>query len=317
MSERSGKAPLEFLFVMDPLNTIQRNGDTTFDLMHTAEARGHLVYACEPRHLSLRDGRVVADVARVSMFREGPETFVERSAETRDLAQFSSVWMRKDPPVDAAFYQTTLLLLHAELAGAKVVNRPSSILLANEKLYALRFPRWIPETLVTSSLAEVQCFAAAHPSIILKPIDGNGGRGIFKSHAHDSNLGPIWETLSNNGRQAIIAQRFLDEVSAGDKRIILVNGEPVGAINRVAKSGEHRSNMHVGGTPLGTTLSAKEQAICAELGPVLRQDGLFFVGIDVIGGFLTEVNVTSPTGVQEIRRLSGIDVSEHVLKLLE
>jgi glutathione synthase len=308
---------MQLLFVMDPMHTVQPTGDTTFDLMVAAERRGHDIYWCEPAQLTLKDGKVFSHARKVSVFVDKTPHFVDRGAETLDLATLGAVWMRKDPPVDVAFYQATLLLLHAERVGARVINRPSSILTANEKLYALRFAKWLPQTLVTASLAELSAFLAQHKTIIVKPIDGNGGRGIFKIAEGDSNLSPVLETLSAGGRVAVMAQRFLPEVALGDKRIILVDGEPVGAINRVAAAGEHRSNMHVGGKAHGTELTVVEREICADLGPTLREDGLFFVGIDVIGGYLTEVNVTSPTGVQEIRRLSGIDISPMVIERLE
>ena len=275
---------MDLLFVMDPVHLVAPQGDTTFDLMAAAEERGHLVYWCQPQDLAIVGGRVIAAARRVSLFRDRLPHFIERGTAMLDLTKLSATWMRKDPPVDAAFYQATLLLVHAETLGARVLNRPSTLLLANEKLYALRFSQWLPETIVTASLRDLAHFAAEHGTIICKPIDGNGGRGIFKAHKGDSNLGPILETLSNGGRMAIMAQRFLAEVSAGDKRIILVDGEPLGAINRIAAAGEHRSNMHVGGRPEAAGLSERERDICADLAPHLRRDGLFFVGIDVIGG---------------------------------
>lgn len=307
---------MDILFVMDPLESVSREADTTFDLMFAAEKRGHNVWWCGPSQLGIIEGHVVAQAKSVSVHRASPH-FTFKSERELVLTEIGATFMRKDPPIDSLFFQATLLLHMAHEQGAHVFNRPSSLLLANEKLYALNFPRWIPETVITSSVADVRKFIAKHGVSILKPLDGNGGRGIFRTQPGDSNLAPMVETLSNNGRWQILVQRYLPAVERGDKRIILVDGEPLGAINRVAASGEHRSNMHVGGRAEATDITTREREMCAALAPALRRDGLLFVGIDVIGGFLTEVNVTSPTGVQEIRTLSGVDISPRVIEHIE
>lgn len=307
---------MDILFVMDPLAGVSRESDTTFDLMVAAEKRGHSVWWCGPSALGISEGHVVAHAVCVSLKRETPHFSVKQERELV-LTEIGATFMRKDPPIDALFFQATLLLHMAHEQGAHVFNRPASLLLANEKLYALNFPRWIPETVITSRLSEVRAFVSKHGVSILKPLDGNGGRGIFRTQPGDSNLAPMVEALSNHGRWQILVQRYLPAVDRGDKRIILVDGEPLGAINRIAATGEHRSNLHVGGRAEAAEISAREREMCAALAPSLRRDGLLFVGIDVIGGFLTEVNVTSPTGVQEIRALCGIDISPRVIEHIE
>jgi glutathione synthase len=308
---------LDLLFVMDPLASVNPHHDTTYDLMAAAEARGHRVYWCHPHALGMRDGKVTALAEQVSLRRDALPHHVVLGAKELVLRDISATFMRKDPPVDAAFMNATLLLWAAFNQGARVFNRPDSLLSANEKLYALRFPEWVPETRITSSLAEVKNFLKTHEHIVLKPLDGNGGRGVFLARRGDSNLGPIVEALSFNGKVHMLIQRYLPEVKAGDKRIVLVDGEPLGVLNRVPQGDDHRANLHAGGKAVASELSERERQMCAALKPALLRDGLFFVGIDVIGGYLTEVNVTSPTGIQEIRALGGPDIAPEVIAHLE
>ena len=308
---------MDILFVMDPLGSINPSADTTFDLMAAAERRGHQVWWCEQSALGITDAHVVARAERVNLLPQKTPHYSPLQTRELVLTEIGATFMRKDPPVDVGYLHAALLLHMAHEHGAHVYNRPSSLLSANEKLYALNFPAWTPETVVTTSIAEVRRFAEQAGNIVLKPLDGNGGRAVFRSHKGDSNLAPLVEAISFGGRLAIMAQRYLPAVDRGDKRIILVDGEPQGAVNRVAQPGEHRSNLHVGGRAEAATLTQREIELCAALAPALRRDGLLFVGIDVIGGFLTEVNVTSPTGVQEIRALSGIDISPRVIEAIE
>jgi glutathione synthase len=308
---------MDLLFVMDPLRGVAEDKDTTFELMVAAERRGHRVFWCEPHALSVDDAHVVARAEQVTL-RPGQQPFFAGQG-TRELvlSEIGGTFMRKDPPVDAAFVNATLLLWLAHKHGARVYNRPDSLLSANEKLYALNFPAWIPETVVTTSLEETKRFLATHERIVCKPIDGNGGRAVFVVQKNDSNLAPIVEALSAEGRRHFIVQKYIPEVALGDKRIILVDGVAKGAINRIPAQGDHRANMHVGGRAVASELTDRERAMCKALEPALRKDGLMFVGIDVIGGYLTEVNVTSPTGVQEIRRLGKIDIAPEVIAVVE
>ncbi len=308
---------MDILFVMDALAEVNPAADTTFDLMVAAERRGHAVWWCLQSQLAMIDGHVVARAEQVSLAPRVSPHFSVRQHRELVLSEIGATFMRKDPPVDAMYLHATLLLHMAHEHGAHVYNRPQSLLAANEKLYALNFPAWTPQTLVSANLSDIRAFAKSAGAIVLKPLDGNGGRSVFRSSPDDSNLAPLVEALSFGGRMPIMAQKFLPAVEHGDKRIILVDGEPLGAVNRVAAKGEHRSNLHVGGRAEAATLTAREQSLCAALAPALRRDGLLFVGIDVIGGFLTEVNVTSPTGVQEIRALSGTDISPRVIEAVE
>jgi glutathione synthase len=309
--------PMDILFVMDPLPRILSDRDTTFELMAAAEKRGHRVFWCAPESLSVQDAHVVVRAEQVTLRPNQVPHYEAIGDRELVLSEIGATLMRKDPPVDAAFMNATLLLQLAAKQGARVYNRPDSLLVANEKLYALNFPAWIPETLVTSSLQETRAFVNKHGRAVLKPIDGNGGRAVFSVSKTDSNIGPIVESLSAEGRRHFIVQKYLPEVALGDKRIILVDGEPLGAINRIPQSGDHRANMHVGGKAVASTLNDREKAMCEALKPSLRRDGLFFVGIDVIGSYLTEVNVTSPTGLQEIRRLCQIDIAPRVIEAIE
>jgi glutathione synthetase, prokaryotic len=257
-----------------------------------------------------------APIAMAAMVQ--PEPWLEVGAlERLPLEGFSVIWMRKDPPVDEAYLYATHLLEVAERAGVRVLNRPSSLRAWNEKLGALRFSRWMAPTLVAGRVAELTAFAQEQGDIVLKPLGGRAGLGVIRVAADAPGLGALLELVTEQERLPVMAQRFLPQVSDGDKRILLVDGEPLGAVNRRPKQGEFRSNLAVGGHPEATELSERERHICAALAPSLRAEGLFFVGIDVIGGMLSEINVTSPTGIREVERLMDQPLADHVIERLQ
>ena len=301
---------------MDPIASINIDADSTFRIMEEAQARGHSLFYYTPGRLAFDEGRVTArgwpvEVRRVrgDHFTLGPETEV-------DLGDFDVVWLRQDPPFDMGYITTTHVL--DMLAGRTlVVNDPFWVRNYPEKLLVLRFPDLTPPTMVARDLATLRAFKARHGDIILKPLYGNGGAGVFRLDPNDRNFAALWELFTGINREPLIAQKFLSDVSQGDKRIILVDGEPVGAINRMPAEGETRSNMHAGGTPVPTKLTDREREICAAIGPLLREKGQVFVGIDVIGGWLTEINVTSPTGLQELERFDGINATAKIWEAIE
>ncbi|MBT5358161.1 MAG: glutathione synthase [Rhodospirillaceae bacterium] len=301
---------------MDPIDDIDIDGDSTFALALEAQARGHGLYHYLPEDLSLRDGRAVAKARPLLVRREDGNHFSFGDAETLDLAGVDVVLMRQDPPFDMAYITATHILEHIH-PQTLVVNDPVSVRNAPEKLFVTHFEGVMPPTLITSSLEEIAAFRAKHKDIIVKPLYGNGGAGVFHIKPDDENLNSLLEMFDGIHREPVIIQRYLPEVRQGDKRIILVDGEPVGAINRVPAEGEARSNMHVGGRAEKIGLTTREKDICAAIGPALREQGLIFVGIDVIGDYLTEINVTSPTGIQEIDRFDGVNLSALVWDAIE
>jgi glutathione synthase len=288
---------------MDPMETINPVADSTFALMLEAEARGHALWHYDVRHLSLRDGRLLARARPVRVNREAPHYTLGALAE-HDLAGMDVVLMRQDPPFDMAYITATHLLEHIQ-PGVLVVNDPAGVRNAPEKLLVTHFPGLMPPTLISADAEAIRAFRAEHGDLVLKPLYGNGGAGVFRLRPGDENLGALLEMHHARSREPLMIQRYEPAVRLGDKRIVLVDGEPVGAVNRVPAEGEARSNMHVGGRPEKTTLTAREREICARIGPALRARGLVFAGIDVIGEWLTEINVTSPTGLQEIARFDG------------
>jgi glutathione synthase len=312
-----GSRRLALLFVMDPLASIDVHSDTTFVMMLEAQERGHRVLHASPSDLSVSEGRVLARARAAALRREpgnhcslGPESTVVLDDEVDVVLQ------RKDPPVDAEYAISTQILCLCR--RALVLNRPQGILAANEKLYALHFPELMTETLVTRSIPELIDFLAkVAGDMIVKPLEGRGGEGVFHLRHDDRNLFSILEQSTRFGARRVMAQRYLPAVRQGDKRILLLDGEPLGALLRVPLERETRSNLHVGGRPARTTLDEDDRRIVAALAPALRRDGLFFVGIDVIGGKLTEVNVTSPTGVQEVNRLEGTRLEARILDAIE
>ena len=289
---------------MDPIESINIDADSTFVLALEAQARGHALYHYLPGRLTLRDGRLTARGQRLEVRRERGRHYSLGPLETLDLAAMDVILMRQDPPFDMAYITATHLLEHVR-ETTLVVNDPVSVRNAPEKLFGTHFPSLMPPTLVTSDRAAIAEFRKEHGEIILKPLFGNGGAGVFHLRPEDDNLNSLLEMFALFYREPIMVQRYLPEIRAGDKRIILIDGEPTGAVLRVPPKGEARANLHVGGQPKKTQLTRREREICAALGPVLKEQGLVFVGLAVIGDYLTEINVTSPTGIQEINRLDG------------
>lgn len=301
---------------MDPIESIDINGDSTFALALEAQTRGHALFHYLPQNLSLHDGRVLARAQPLEVRREAGNFFNMGAEQILDLAGVDVVLMRQDPPFDMAYITATHVLEHIH-PQTLVVNDPVSVRNAPEKLFVTHFDGLMPPTLITSNRDDIKAFRAEHGDIIVKPLYGNGGAGVFHIKPEDENLTALLELFTDLYREPVIAQRYLPEVRVGDKRIILVDGKPVGAINRVPAAGEARSNMHVGGTPLKSVLTAREHDICDAIGPALKEQGLLFVGIDVIGDYLTEINVTSPTGIQEIDRFDGSNLSALIWDAIE
>ena len=301
---------------MDPIDAIDINGDSTFAMALEAQSRGHRLFHYLPQDLSLREGRVIAKARPLEVRREEGKHFTLGEAETLDLADVDVVLMRQDPPFDMAYITATHILEHVH-PQTLVVNDPVSVRNAPEKLFVTHFEGVMPPTLISSSREEIIAFREKYKDIIVKPLYGNGGAGVFHIQPGDENLNSLLEMFEEMFREPVIAQRYLPEVRQGDKRIILVDGEPVGAINRVPAEGEARSNMHVGGRAERSDLTPREQEICATIGPALREQGLIFVGIDVIGDYMTEINVTSPTGIQEIDRYDGVNLSGLIWDAIE
>jgi len=289
---------------MDPIDAIDITGDSTFVLALEAQARGHRLWHYLPSDLSLNEGRVEAKARPLDVRRQAGDHFTLGEAETLDLATVDVVLMRQDPPFDMAYITATHLLdlIHPRTL---VVNNPTEVRNAPEKLFVCRWPELMPPTLISRDAAAIKAFRAKHKDIIVKPLFGNGGAGVFHLKPDDENLGAVLEMFGAASREPVMVQRYLPEIRQGDKRIILVDGAPLGAINRIPAEGEARSNMHVGGQPTTTDLTDRDREICAAIGPALKARGLIFVGIDVIGDCLTEINVTSPTGLQEIARFGG------------
>jgi len=287
---------------MDPIETIDLKGDSSFVLGLEAQKRGYQLFHYLPTDLAMLDGKVMAKVRPLTLRYEEGNHFDLGAAQWLDLeADMDVILMRQDPPFDMQYITATHLLerIHPKTL---VVNDPAQVRNAPEKIFVTEFPDLMPPTLITSSREQIQAFRAQHKDIIVKPLYGNGGAGVFHLKEDDENLNSLLELFETMYREPIIAQAYLKDVRKGDKRIILVDGEPVGAINRVPAEGEARSNMHVGGQAVQSILTEREKEICARIGTALRERGMIFVGIDVIGDYMTEINVTSPTGLQEINR---------------
>ncbi|MBM9595264.1 glutathione synthase [Roseitranquillus sediminis] len=307
---------LKVAFQMDPIGAVDIDADSTFRLAEAAQARGHRLWFYTPDKLVWRDGRVMAHAQTLEVRRERGNHATLGEVRDVDLSEMDVVWLRQDPPFDMGYITTTHILEH--LAPTTLVaNDPFWVRNSPEKMLVLRFPDLIPPTVIARDLATLKAFKHEHGDVILKPLYGNGGAGVFRLDPNDRNLGALWELFATLSREPLIAQKFIPAVAKGDKRVILVDGEPVGAINRVPAEGETRSNMHVGGKAEPATLTDRDRAICAEIGPVLREKGQIFVGIDVIGDSLTEINVTSPTGIQELERFDGIDVAGAIWDAVE
>ncbi|MFA5121944.1 glutathione synthase [Zavarzinia sp.] len=301
---------------MDPVESFDITVDSTFRLGLEAQARGHRLFYYLPRDLSLKNGKVEAFARSLELRREKGNHFTAGPGFALDLSTVDVVLMRQDPPFDMAYITATHILEHIH-PKTLVVNDPVEVRNAPEKLFVTHFPQLMPETLITSRKAEVEAFRETHRDIIVKPLFGNGGAGVFHLKPGDENLGSLLETFTLLYREPIIVQRYLPEVRQGDKRIILVDGVPVGAINRVPAEGEARSNLHVGGTAVRSFLTVREREICDTIGPVLARKGLLFVGIDVIGDYMTEINVTSPTGIQQIEAFDGTNVAALIWDAIE
>ena len=301
---------------MDPIERIDIAGDSTFALALQAQARGHELLYYGPRDLSFRDGIVTARTRPLAVRHVKGDHFTLGEEAVTDLKSVDVVLMRQDPPFDMAYITATHILERLQ-PKVLVVNDPFHVRNAPEKLFVTQFKTLMPPTLITSDRAEILRFRAEHNDIILKPLYGNGGAGVFRVKQGDENLNALLEMFTLLYREPVIVQRYLPEVRRGDKRIILVDGEFAGAINRVPAEGEARSNMHVGGKAEATLLSAREREICETIGPELKARGLIFTGIDVIGDYLTEINVTSPTGIQEIKRFGGADIAMLIWDAIE
>ena len=332
---------MNLLFVADPVESFKAYKDSTYVMMREAQRRGHTVAVCEPRHLAWQSGQPVtatvrhlrllditpqvgATHARQPWFEEvaapafADTTAGQVPAGRLALSQFGAVLMRKDPPFDAEFIYATHLLEQAEREGAKVFNKPAALRDHPEKLALMQFPQYAPPTLVTRSAADVKAFHAEHGDIILKPLDGMGGMGIFRVKADGLNLGSIIETLNLDGAQTLMVQRYLPEIVAGDKRVLVIGGKPVPfSLARIPQGNEVRGNLAAGGKGVAMPLTEREREIAEAVGPTLAARGLMLVGLDVIGGCLTEVNVTSPTCFQEITQQMGFDVAAMFVDALE
>lgn len=307
---------MKIAFQMDPIEDVDINADSTFRLAEEAQNRGHDLYVYTPNDLTFNRGKIIAKVRSISLKRKIGDHVNFGAVELLALSQFDVIWLRQDPPFDMGYITNTHLL---DLIGQKtlIVNNPFWVRNLPEKLLVLEFPDLIPETVISRDLEEIKRFKNEFKDIIIKPLYGNGGAGIFRLREDDKNLTSLHELFSNMSSEPLIAQAFLPDVKKGDKRIILVDGEPVGAINRVPKAGETRSNMHVGGKAEPAKLSQRDREICRSIGPILKNKGQVFVGIDVIGDYLTEINVTSPTGIQELERFDKVNIAEMIWHAVE
>jgi glutathione synthase len=308
--------PLTVAVQMDPIDRIDIAGDTTFALMLEAAARGHRMFYYTPDNLSLLEGGIVAEAAEVAVRDIKGNHFTLEPRRQLDLATVDVVLLRQDPPFDIAYITSTHLL---ELLPKRVlvVNDPASVRNAPEKLFVLEFPQFMPETIITRDKAAIEAFLDRYGEAVMKPLHGHGGAAVFKVTRTDPNFGSLYDLFAATFKEPWVVQRFLPQVTAGDKRIILVNGVALGAINRVPAKGDIRSNLARGGAAAPTEFTQREKEICAAIGPELKKRGLLLVGIDVIDGHLTEINVTSPTGIRAIRKLGGPDVAVAVWDAIE
>ena len=301
---------------MDPIESIDIDADSTFVLALEAVRRGYALHHYLPGNLAFRDGRIYARARPLAVRRKKGDHFTLGEEIELDLTAVDIVLMRQDPPFDMAYITATHLLEHIH-PKTLVVNDPAHVRNAPEKLFVTRFEGLLPPTLIAADRDEILAFRAEHEDIVVKPLFGNGGAGVFHVKPEDENLGSLLEMFAETYREPIIVQRYLPEIRDGDKRIILVDGEPVGGVSRMPLDGEARANFHAGGAARKATLTPRERDICARIGPALRERGLIFVGIDVIGDYLTEINVTSPTGIQEINRLDGIRIEATIWDAIE
>lgn len=307
---------MKIAFQMDPIGPIDINADSTFRIALEAQARGHELFYYTPDKLSYEEGKVTARGWPLTVQYVQGDHYALGAEQVVDLASYDVVWLRQDPPFDM-FYITTTHLLERIHPDTLVVNDPFWVRNYPEKLMILDFPQLMPPTTIARDLATIRAFKDTHGDVILKPLYGNGGAGVFRLTEDDRNLSSLHELFTGFSREPLIVQKYLPAVAAGDKRVILVDGEPVGAINRVPQAGETRSNMHVGGRPEKIGLTDRDLEICAKIGPRLKEKGQIFVGIDVIGDYLTEINVTSPTGIQELERFDGTNTAQRIWEVIE
>jgi len=309
---------MDFLFIADPLESFKVKKDSTLAMMRVAQEAGHLLWFCQSKNILWRDSLVVADCQSLVIKPSGTSWFEVGEIEARSLNSFAAVMMRTDPPFDIEYLNTTWLLSAAGRQGAKVFNNPAAIRDHSEKLSITEFPQLIPPTIVTRELSAIEVFHHQHRDIVIKPLDGMGGMGVFRVGADGLNLASIVETLGENGIRTLMAQRFLPEIAQGDKRVLIIGGEVVPfALARIPQGSEIRGNLAAGGKGVAMPLTDDEMRVAQELAPVLYERGLFLVGLDLIGGYVTEINVTSPTCFVEITEQSGFDVPQFWLKALE
>ena len=307
---------LNVAFQMDHIRSINIDADSTFVLALEAERRGHKLFHYLPRQLAFAGGRLTATAEPMRVRRKKGDHFTLGEPRMIDLAEMDVVMLRQDPPFDMGYITTTHLLEHVH-PKTLVVNDPAEVRNAPEKLFVTRFPKLMPPTLISSEREPILAFRKRHKDIILKPLFGNGGAGVFHVGPEDENMNALLEMFTRFYREPIVAQKYLPEVRTGDRRIILIDGEAAGAINRIPAKGEARANMHVGARPVRAKLSRRDREICEAIGPELKARGLIFVGIDVIGGYLTEINVTSPTGLQEIDRFDKVNLEARIWDAIE
>jgi glutathione synthase len=309
---------VKIAFIVDPLDTFKIYKDSTFAMMREAAARGHELHVMEQQDLLWRGNAVSASIRRLHLTGDDVQWYRTEEAAEAPLQQFDAVLMRKDPPFDMEYVYSTYLLELAEKQGARVVNRPRAIRDYNEKMAIARFPQFTAPSLVTRRMEVIRGFLAEHRDIILKPLDGMGGASVFRVRADDPNINVIMETLTQEGRRSVMAQRFIPEIRDGDKRVLVIGGKPVPyCLARIPKPGETRGNLAAGGSGVARELSPRDREIASALGPTLLADGLLLVGLDVIGDYLTEVNVTSPTCFQEIAQQTGFNVAGMLIDALE
>jgi len=310
---------MNLLFIADPLESFKIHKDTTFAMMREAQRRGHAIAACEPQDVMWQRGEAVrAHVRDITLTGDADRWFEERGARAAPLKDFDAILMRKDPPFDSEYFYATHLLEQAERDGARVFNKPGALRDHPEKLAIMEFPQFIGPTLVTRDEADIKRFHAEHGDIILKPLDGMGGMGIFRVGPDGLNLGSITETLNRHGAQSLMVQKFLPEIIDGDKRVLVIGGKPVPfCLARIPQGSEVRGNLAAGGKGVARPISSRDREIAEALGPILHGRGLLLVGLDVIGDCLTEINVTSPTCFQEIFDQAGCDVAALFIDALE
>lgn len=316
---------MKLAFIIDPISALDPGHDTSVALMEAAQAAGHEVWITQFDQLSVLDGQAWATLTSVSLtpvqlvdgaWVAAQNWFALGDSQFQPLANMDAVWMRKDPPVTVSYLYATYLLDYVDPQQTILINHPRGLRAANEKMYALQFQDAIPETIVSQEKRVILQFVQDKGMAVLKPLGGKAGEGILLLQAEDRNLNSLIEISTRQGQEPVMVQVYLPEAQQGDKRIILLDGEPIGAVNRVPRGQEFRGNMATGGRVVQAQITDREQMICSQLAPVLKRDGLIFVGIDIIGGFLTEVNVTSPTGIREIDRLDSTSLGEKVMHWL-